>query len=193
MAYAKFTFFEAATQHGYVMSLMADRVQKSRDFHQIIIDPQRGRVFQLFKSRDPETPFFEYVIPERLTTESNFMWRAKVKGELDKAWERMKRARSGGATTEASESQPLSPSASSTDAPQKSEPSNGESGAGEPGPLVLDPGLLTPESYPTDKVSSPASAPVSRKSGSKSRSSSGGSKGSSGSATARAESTPANN
>lgn len=86
MAYAKYTFFEAATQHGYVLSLMAPRIHKSSHSYQIIIDPSRGRVFQVFRTQYPDVPYFEFVIPERMTTESTLMWRDKTKKALDVEW-----------------------------------------------------------------------------------------------------------
>jgi len=197
MAYAKFTFFEAATQHGYVMALMGEKITKSREFHQIIVDPSRGRVFQLFKTSRPETPFFEYIIPERLTTESTFMWRARVKKGVDAAWKDIKTkpaptaVASGKDGTGASASPPLSPGALSTGVPPKSELSSGTSVAAEPVTPGSVPGPSTPVSSPTGKASLPDSASPSRKSGSKSQSSSGGSTASSGSGTGPPESTPA--
>src|SRR6185503_12298658 len=121
--YAKYTFFEAATQHGYVEALMAPRTEKSRHIRQIIIDPSRGRVYQLYRVADPSKPVFEFVIPERYTNESNFMWREKTRKALEGEWKKFVKAREakrlgiGEDTTGRSGSTLSSPIVSSTDAP----------------------------------------------------------------------------
>lgn len=172
--YARYTFFEAATQHGYVQALMAPRMEKSRHNHQIIIDPTRGRVFQLFRVADPSTPVFEFVIPERLTTESNLMWRQKTAKALEGQWNKFKRPREIGPGTQVSSGSTGSPiTASSTDAPPKSDISTLERALVEPVPLVSVPVDPTPPSSPKGPRSSKPSAPTSRKTASSSRSSSG--------------------
>lgn len=136
--YARYTFLEAATQHGYVSALMAPRTEKSRHIQQIIIDPSRGRVYQLFRVSNTEVPIFEFVIPERLTTESTLMWRAKTKKALEGAWKQYEREReakkagtgvpstgTGKGTKDGSDSTDWSLFASSTAAPPKPEPSTG--------------------------------------------------------------------
>lgn len=172
MAYAKYTFFEAATQHGYIVALMSGRLAKSREFYQIIIDPTRGRVFQVFKSTNPEVPFFEFVIPERETTESTKMWEAKAKKALDGEWGRYLKAKGqfGVGTTVPPSSEPSNPPVSSTGAPPNPASLAGMSVEEEPVIAACVHDLLIPESSPTEPPSSPASAPRSRKSGSKSRS-----------------------
>lgn len=177
---AKYTFMEAATQHGYLVALMAPRMSKSRDFYRIVIDQTRGRVFQLFKTSRPDTPVFEFVIPERDTRESTLMWRDKCKKMLDGEWKRYQRdrvaqreARFGELGSGPSPSPALSPTASSTDAPQRQESSPTGSVEGANVQPVSGPEPLTPESSPTSEVSSSPSDPPSRKSGSRSRSSSG--------------------
>ena len=180
---ARYTFFEAAQQHGYVAALMGPRVAKDRERCQIIIDPKRGRVFQVFKTRDPEVVYFEFVIPERDTTESQFQWREKVKRGLDKVWKdhersvletKARRAASYGPPTEAPlTSEPSKIESSSTDAPPNKASSHGPYVEGVPATQGSGPLPSTRESLPTVRGSSTVSAPRSRKSGSKSRSSSG--------------------
>ena len=177
---AKYTFMEAATQHGYLVALMAPRMSKSRDFYRIIIDSERGRVFQLYKTSRPDVPVFEFVIPERDTSESTLMWRDKCKKMLDKAWkgyqkgrEEARIARFGGPTPEPSVSTPLSPTASSTDAPPSPESSLSESAEAVNVPPAYGLEQSTPEFSPTTEISSNPSERPSRKAGSKSRSSSG--------------------
>jgi hypothetical protein len=195
MAYAKYTFFEAATQHGFIMACVGGRVARSREFCQIIIDPSRGRVFQAFKTARPDSPYLEFVIPERETTESTKMWERRAQKAVEDAWKKYERervaARSIRDTTAPSASPPSPSTVSSTDAPPKLASLIGPYGVAEPAQQGSGPGPSTPESSPTEPLSSKDSAPPSRKSASKSRSSSGGSKGSSTSATERAGSTPA--
>lgn len=172
--YARYTFFEAATQHGYVQALMAPRLEKSRYFSQIIIDPKRGRVWQTFKVANPEKVVFEFIIPERLTTESNLMWRQKTAKALEGQWNTFKRPKEIGLGTQGSSGSTSSPiTASSTDAPPKSDISTLERALVEPVPLVSAPVDPTPPSSPKGPRSSKPSAPTSRKTGSSSRSSSG--------------------
>ena len=184
MAYAKYTFFEAATQHGYIMACVGGRVAKSREFCQIIIDPSRGRVFQAFKTTRPDKPYIEFVIPERETTESTKMWEARARKAVEGAWKSYERAkaeaRSGAATLGSPESTPSKTESLSTGAPQSKESLSGPSVGEEPVIAASALGLSTPESSKTEPVSSPRSAPPSRKSGSKSRSLSGASKANSG-------------
>jgi hypothetical protein len=184
---AKYTFMEAATQHGYLVALMAPRMSKSRDFYRIVIDQGRGRVFQLYKTTRPDVPAFEFVIPERDSSESTLMWRDKCKKMLDKAWkghqkalEERREARFGAAISAPSPSELSSPSASSTDAPPRPESSPSESEEGESGPRVSDPEPSTPGSSTIDGRSSMGYVAPSRKSGSRPRSSSGASTASSG-------------
>ena len=184
---AKYTFMEAATQHGYLVALMAPRLSKSRDFYRIIIDQNRGRVFQLYKTSRPDVPVFEFVIPERDTSESTMMWRDKCKKMLDKAWKgyqkdraEQREARYGAATSGPSPSPLSSHTASSTDAPLKLESLPSESAEAVSVPSVFGQEPLTPESSPTTGPSSKTFDPPSRKSGSKPRSSSGASTVSSG-------------
>lgn len=184
---AKYTFFEAATQHGYIVALMAPRMSKSREFYRIVIDRERGRVFQLYKVSRPDAPVFEFIIPERDTTESTLMWREKAKRGLDKAWKEYQRtkveqkeARSGAATPGPSSSTPSKIESSSTDARPNLVflPSESAEGASDPPAFGLVPS--TPASSKTVETSSKGSGRPSRKSGSRSRSSSGASTVSSG-------------
>lgn len=190
MAIAKYTMFEGAQQHGYIVACMGDRLAKSREYYQIIVDPARGRVFQVFRASNPGVAHFEFVIPERETTESRMMWQDRAKKGLDKAWKQnlerlagIKAARlaaSGPATSAPSESPPSKIESLSTGAPPNPGSLSGPSGAVELETAVFAPEPLTQVSSPTEPTSSTASAPPSRKSASRSRSSSGGSKVSSG-------------
>jgi hypothetical protein len=184
---AKYSFFEYATQHGFIVAQMADRIARSREFVQIVLDPSRGRVYQAFKTGNPDKPFFEYVIPEREVAESTEMWRRKVAKELGDAWKRNVRAieearlaRSGQGTTAPSDSAPSKIESSSTDAPPKPASLSGALEAGVPVTPASVPLPSTPASSKTGPISSKAYAPRSQKSGSKSRSSSGPSTASSG-------------
>jgi hypothetical protein len=174
---AKYSFFEYATQHGYIVAQMADRIARSREFVQIVLDPSRGRVYQAFKTGNPDKPFFEYVIPEREVAESTEMWRRKVSKGLGDAWKRNVRereeARYGRRTTEQSASEPSKIESSSTDAPPKPESLSGPSEAGVPVTAASVPLPSTPASSKTAPISSKAYVRRSPKSGSKSRSSSG--------------------
>jgi hypothetical protein len=182
---AKYSFFEYATQHGYIVAQMADRIARSREFVQIVLDPSRGRVYQAFKTGNPDKPFFEYVIPERESTESTEMWRRKVSKGLGDAWKRNVREReearasirvtalSGLPIPDTSSSAPSKIESSSTDAPPKSASSSGASEAGVPVTPASVPLPSTPESSKTAPISSKAYVRRSQKSGSKSRSSSG--------------------
>ena len=179
MNHARDTFFEAATQHGYVVALMGPRMFKSREHFNIILDPERGRVFRLFKSSSPDVPVFEFVIPDRDTTESTLMWRDKCKKALDKAWKeyekdraKAKEARSGEGSSPPSDSAPSKTESSSTDVPPRPEFLNSASVAEEPAISGSDQEPLTRASSPIEPVSSKGSGRPSRKSGSKSRSSS---------------------
>jgi hypothetical protein len=90
---ARYTMFEHATQHGFVTALMAPRMKKSRDAARIVVDQDRGRVFQLIKQLDPETPVFEFVIPDRTPQESVKLWEDRCRTMLDKAWNKYEKAR----------------------------------------------------------------------------------------------------
>lgn len=186
MAHAKYTFFEQATQHGYIASLLSGRVAKSREFCKIHVD-DRGRVYQVLKTASPDTPFFEFVIPEREVTESVKIWEIRVKKLLDKQWaqleaERAARrvARSGTGTTASSELTPSKTESLSTDVPPKPESLSGPSVVEALEIAVSAPEPSTPAFLPTEPTSSSPSAPQSRLKGSKSPSSRGASTGKSG-------------
>lgn len=186
---ARYTFFELATQNGFVVAQMAPRMRNGR-FGQISIDnqaPGTGRVFRMYREVAPEVVEFEFHIPDRATTESVGLWEGRAKRELDKAWKLYERERderkrakqaaldsfpiqvldlvSGTGTSEQPDLGLLNDTPSSTKPqPSKSDPSGGESPVVESVPPPSD---TSPPSNPPAKrsrSSSPASGPRSRKS-----------------------------
>lgn len=178
---SKYTFFEAAAQHGQIVAMMAPRMQKSKDFYNIVIDKERGRVFRMFKTARPDEPYFEFIIPDREATESTRMWGEKARRALDKAWAQNEKERaqakadrraSGPDTTGPSQSEYSRIRSLSTARDTKLESSSSqlEEAVAEAMASDLDKSIL--ESSPIEPPSSKTSGRPSRKSGSKSRSSS---------------------
>lgn len=164
---ARYSLIEASQQHGYVVALMAPRLEKSRDGFKIVADPERGRVFQLFKQADPDTPAFEFVIPDRTTLESQQLWRDRCKMLLDKEWEKyrakrkaMRTSASGPAITAESPSPASNLTSSSTEPPTKPESSSFSSRAEPAGLSGYGHDALTPGSFETIDSSLPTSVPL---------------------------------
>jgi hypothetical protein len=88
---AKYSFFEAATQQGFVVACMVPRMVRQREHFKIIVDPKRGRVFQLFREGDPDKAIFEFVIPDRQRAQSMKMWEAETRELLGTAWDKFER------------------------------------------------------------------------------------------------------
>jgi hypothetical protein len=165
-SYARYTFFEAATQQGYVVACMSKYMQRSRDVFDIINDPQRGRVFRLFRVGRPTEAFFEFVIPNRETTETTLMWNKRVAKAVEGAWNSHTKARQAGRSSGPDTSVPPESSASSlgpssTDAPPKLEPSTSPSAEADAAHSVVDLGPSTSEFFPIEPHSSKGSVPQS--------------------------------
>lgn len=84
-AFGRYTYFELSCQHGHVLAMAAPHMDKTKHKYDIHIDPERGRVFRLFYSW-LDTPLFEFVIPDRPSSESTQMWRSRCAKEFTVAW-----------------------------------------------------------------------------------------------------------
>lgn len=83
---AQVSLFEMASQHGIIVSHMGQYLRRQVHTYDIIVDPDRGRVYRVFNSVVSDKPIFEYQIPERENHETQSMWAYQVKEALDKGW-----------------------------------------------------------------------------------------------------------
>lgn len=88
MQYAKYTFFEVATQKGYLMAVLADLLP--RHWVREVVSTTDGTEFILSAKRNlhDEEPTWFLAVNGRTARESTQMWQERVRGETIQAWDR---------------------------------------------------------------------------------------------------------
>lgn len=87
MDYAKFTFFEVATQKGYLMAVLADILP--RHWVREVVSTTDGEEFIASAKRNlhDDSPCWYVAVRGRTTRESTQMWQSRARDEVHGSWD----------------------------------------------------------------------------------------------------------
>jgi hypothetical protein len=86
--FARYTFFETATQKGFLMSVLADLLPEH--WKREVVSPSDGTEFILsgWRQAHEDDPTWHCAVTGRLVRESTPMWQERVRSEAIAEWER---------------------------------------------------------------------------------------------------------